>query len=425
MERLQTITTNFTSKEITAEDKSTAKMAASVLSASVSMLWNGWEVNILGSTERSVVLNSLFQCSDRVLDPFPVDDRTTMEPVDTMEYSKISSLENEIDRVLSIPLLLHDDGTFKSDNVPNGGDVTNTLPNHPSIPPAIMLQVHQQGVLRKVQSLNRLGFGAGVYGKSYVGKTVAMCFLIQEWLSQSDHASVNPDRRADDMMIETKKKIVILVAARKCIFRWISELRRLQSMFSAVLWSSRFNASQHKFATSTLMVIPLESLVVFLASNFLSNLMLNEDSTPSTPTLNGILVDVRCCHDDTMNHSVYPSVLNSKMDSFQSDLIIKLTSQLSASFTNRCILSELSFLNDSHLQVLHFMMPKTSFSQWTHKYMPQNQSDEDHLSSSAHPINRNTLVQLLFNLSIHLEAPACMESMINDKVRLLHYIDYK
>ena len=87
-----------------------------------------------------------------------------------------------------------------------------------------------------------------------------MCFLIWEWLSQSDHASVDPDRRADDIIMETKKKkIVILVAARKCIFRWISELQRLQSMFSAVLWSSRFNASQHKFATSTLMVVPLES----------------------------------------------------------------------------------------------------------------------------------------------------------------------
>ena len=89
-----------------------------------------------------------------------------------------------------------------------------------------------------------------------------MCFLIREWLSQSDHASVDPDRRADDIIMETKKKkkIVILVAARKCIFRWIYELRRLQSMFSAVLWSSRFNASQHKFATSKLMVVPLESL---------------------------------------------------------------------------------------------------------------------------------------------------------------------
>jgi len=424
MERLQTITTNFTSSEITAEDKSSARMVASALSASVSMLWNNWEVNILGSTERSVVLNSLFRCCCRVLDPFPVDDSTTMEPVKTVEYSKISSLENEIDRVLSIPLLLNDDGTFKSDNVFNGVDVAHNLPTHPSIPPAIMLQVHQQGVLRKVQSLNRLGFGAGVYGKSYVGKTVAMCFLIREWLSQSDHASVDPDRRADDIIMETKKKkIVILVAARKCIFRWISELRRLQSMFSAVLWSSRFNASQHKFATSTLMVVPLESLLVFLASNFLSNLKLNDDSASSTPTLNGILVDVRCCH-DTMNPN-HSSMLNSKMDSFQSDLIIKLTSQLSASFTNRCILSELSFLNDSHLQVLHFMMPKTSFSQWTHKYIPQNQSDEDHPSSSAHPINRDTLVQLLFNLSIHLEAPACMESMTNDKVRCLHYIEYK
>jgi len=42
------------------------------------------------------------------------------------------------------------------------------------------LHVHQQGVLRKIHSFNRLGFGAGVFGKSY---------LIREWLCQSDHAS--------------------------------------------------------------------------------------------------------------------------------------------------------------------------------------------------------------------------------------------
>jgi len=404
IEKLQTMSKDYTSSEITSSDKSDAEIVASTLSASVSMLWKGWEATILGSSERSVVLDSLF----RYWDPLSTDDDKTTEPVDTVESSgPISCLENEIDRVLSIPLLLDDDGAFKSDVVSNG-DVLHNSPAQPSKPTSI-LQTHQEGVLRKVQFLNRLGFGAGVYGKAFVGKTVALCFLIQDWLSKpSEHASsVTSDRSADSVMSSLRKKIVILVAARKCIFRWISELRRLQSMFAAVLWSSRFNASEHKFAGSTVMVVPLECLQVFLASNFLNKLM-SEDGSLSTPTLNGILLDVRC--QDPIDHNS----LNPKRDTFQSSLF-KLTSQLSVSFANRCILSELSFLSDSHLQLLNFLMPKTSFNQWTQKYMPQSQSDEDS-TIAQHPINRNTLVQLLFNLSIHLEAPVSIESIANTQV---------
>lgn len=274
----------------------------------------------------------------------------------------------------------------------------------------ITLLAHQQAALQQVNALNAEKFGAVLYGKAYIGKTTTGCELIKEWLARRYEAACTP--------------LVLVVAERRCVFRWATELRS-QQCHQVEVWSA--GASTETSAEAKVLIVASELLNAFLSSPRFKemassdivpqNMAMDVDGVPAAArtVLQGVIVDRRCIPEKSAPSSSALAPRSSL------DVLGELAARLDRRLTQRCLIAEDTFLPGSVLEALSFLSPGTHVRDWDAKYPAGPNSAEETTENHQEQIVRNTLNQLLANLSVAVKLPGNADSVIAAQVNKCYF----
>jgi hypothetical protein len=251
------------------------------------------------------------------------------------------------------------------------------------------LQTHQLSAAQKVQALGKLGFGAILGGRSFVGKTVVVCSLIQQWLAAS----------------ATAVPVVVVVVAPQCLYRWVVQLREVGLAKRSTLWD---RGEDYLPASSAVLVVPSDQLSAFMRGRVHADLAgekssategsnAEDDTPPDSPrAVVGFVADLRCTPATEI-----ATVLTQ---------LGKAASQMAPLLAARCLLTEDAAPQDTPLSTLWLLSPGTALLDWQAAYPTSG------VDLHADHIKRNTLSQLIGNLSVVMKMPASADSMVAAQV---------
>lgn len=402
-----------------------ARAAAKTLAQHISAFWQQLSDNVTSSSDQSVSLRSLMAgmafSPDHLSDP-------------ELENVKPENINKLTDKILSLPTTIRssDSGVSLEDASvvhPKTGKAKNAFfhstPAVSSGNAPTTLLPHQLTALEHINALNAEKFGAVMHGKAYIGKTTAGCVLVKQWLQRSE--------KADDAA-----PVVVIVAERRCVFRWATELRA-QQVPQVEVWSASSPLTGVEEAAASegkVVVVSCDLLKSFLRSPQFATIFGKEkedaestamsvDAEAASPkrrcVLQGILVDRRCVSDT-------PSVLSAATCTSEpaQGVLGQLASHLDKSLTRRCLIVEDAFLPGNVLESLTFLTPGTHYRDWAAKYpsavlasAAAADEKEKEMENHQEQIVWNTLNQLLSNLSVVVKLPNNADSVIAAQVQML------
>lgn len=415
-----------------ASDGKAARTVALTLSRSVQSYWTAVEEKVVSSSRNGANLRDFLSRVSK-------EDTTAVDIFDTSDdendaqaaapTSPAVALSKMIDKILSVPTLIsatqqevvkveantpanekartsHRKTRSPSTAREEAATVTPVVTVDPTV---VLLQAHQHAAVAHVEALNKLSFGAAVCGKPYIGKTVACCTIIRQWLSAAHGAA----------------DTVLLVAPRTSAARWMAELRSASFLGEIELWSDfpgnsvTLKAEKANKGTvhGSILFVPEDVLVKYLQSPAFRSLTVKaesaepaeSESTVPSARLCGAVVDlrrVRCSAQDQPDHT--------------STFLSQLTAHLPVTVTRRCLVREDAHQLDNILETLCFLCPGTVVSNWRAKFPTEHVSSKRSTTvvSDAHldQINRNTVSQLLANLTVLVKLPGNADSVVAAQV---------
>jgi hypothetical protein len=384
---------------ISAEDAQHARSVAQRLSGNIAEYWKTWTEKV-GS-----------QCQECEVESEPIDISEANGPSGT-----ITAAMNKItEKILQLPFQLSAEteepkssgaADVKTDKA-KGAHRTGKSPSRDKVGGApaekaaalefpYTLQAHQLSAVQKVQALRKLGFGAILGGRSFVGKTVVVCNLMQQWLSASSNASTSA------------APVVVVVLAPQCLYRWVVQLREVGLAKRSTIWDRGEDSLP---SSSLVLIVPSDQLSAFMCGRVHAELAAEkgsaagsdgrsaeDDTPPEAPrAVAGFVADLRCT--PTAEIATVLTQLG------------KVASQVAPLLAARCVLTEDAAPQETPLSTLWLLSPGTTLLDWQAAY-PTNGVD-----LHADHIKRNTLSQMIANLSVVMKMPASADSMVAAQVR--------
>lgn len=290
---------------------------------------------------------------------------------------------------------------------------------------ALPLQAHQRAAVSQVESLNNLNFGAMVCGRAYIGKTVACCSLIGQWLSasQSPAAVVS---------------VVLLVGPRASEARWTAELLTVQFHGEIVVWDESVpscvtsSVKAENASAGRILYVPDDVIAAFIKSPDFEALLAPTEvssadpSLSSTCSLQGIFVDLRRMRCGSLQEDKQAVKHVQTSSSSSSCSLSLLSARVPATLTRRCVIREDSHSLENALETLCFLCPSTALPSWQAKFPTEagavskkgavRKGESGVSDAHLQQINRNTVTQLLVNLSVIVKLPSNADSVVAAQV---------
>jgi hypothetical protein len=393
----------------TEADASQARSVAARVSVGVAGYWSAWERSVARQkAASSAPTDNLYAVME---DPQP-----TGAHVD---------LGKTTERILQLPSQLSAEGEetkaaassgaepkqekskgHKTGKSPSRDKAVSASGTEPEFPYA--LQTHQAVAVHKISALNRLGFGAILGGRSFVGKTVTVCSLLRRWLSPSS-STPHP-------------ALVVLTVAPQCLYRWTSQICTVGLAQQYLVWDGK--TPDTALPQGALVVaVPSDQLQDFIRSPTYQRLLPKRtdlisaeegaetasaaEVTAPSHTVTAIVVDLR----STQRRELLGTSPEDDADSLLGQ-VGRLADHLAPALSARCVITEDASPQDTPLASLWYLCPGTSRRAWQDAYQLQG-----NLDSQVEQIKRNTLSQLIANLSVVMKMPASADSVVAAQVR--------
>lgn len=312
---------------------------------------------------------------------------------------------------------------------------------------------HQQIICKDISRLSKLGFGTVVYGASYSGKTVALIYTILSWLQVT---------AANET--EISSPTILIFGLQKCLLRWLFLLQSIvghccrfvlchqQEWTELPLSSSLKNAlseNQVKFCS-------IPQIVLVDGEDFESFFFLHfHDKIKS---LQGVIVDVRGYATKISPTSIGPqntaadalltaspvltgfstssavSGSNNFVVEKKNKILLHLAETLPSTQANRIIVTDENFRLIDRFSTLSFLLPGATLTDLIRKFQPSSLLSDPPVSMLPSPMKesdnqspsiqlpqdphiKNTLNQLLINLSVHATIPSDLNTRAYAQIR--------
>jgi hypothetical protein len=215
-----------------------------------------------------------------------------------------------------------------------------------------VLQAHQNDIVRQTLFLNSQGYGGIVCGKPRVGKTVAVCQLIAEWVKKE--RSVAP-------VVRQRLKQVLLVAESNSVLKWVSEFKNWQVSCTISIWCPPFTVTGGNMGSADVIVVPREYFSEYVSATKLEE----EAAVCDSPLFCGVVVDARHVKQTWATHIKIPAESNLKScsSSSSSNCLSLLSSFIPQNICNRCLIKDSAAASTStEIESLLFTIPTSTFS---------------------------------------------------------------
>ena len=139
------------------------------------------------------------------------------------------------------------------------------------------LHEHQLAAMKALCTIHRSKLGTLLFGKPWVGKTFFAACLVWEWLQQQ--------KIDQGEMPNSSNRQVFILASRRCIYKWKSELGRVCSDSNVYIWNMANNDDDESARMAAdIVVCPLETLIGSFSKSITDKF---------TKNWLGVLVDIR------------------------------------------------------------------------------------------------------------------------------------
>lgn len=352
----------------------------------------------------------------------------------TIGYGDVSStslfdLGKVTERILQAPVLMNaDNGEENKGAAAAGGEgktdkhkgarqskspskVTAAPPVEADFP--YNLQQHQTAALQKIAGLHKSGLGAILGGRSFVGKTVAVCSLLRKWLA------VAPE--------QSSSALVLCVVAPQCLYRWSRQVSACGLGDRFVAWDGSAECTEQlRRGEPVIVAVPTDRLHEFASSPLCSllggadakekqedgRMELDGAESVCRHAVTGVVLDLRTCRSsDVLGHN--PRDESTSLLGKVSQLAARIASTVSC----RCVICEDASPEETPQATLWFLCPTTSIADWQAGYPLGGDSD-----LHVEQIKRNALSQLIANLSVVMKMSPSADSVVAAQVRIVRFL---
>ena len=400
-------------------DATQARAVAKTLAQRVAAYWQQLTDNIASSGDHAACLRSLLAGASYMSESFSDSEQENVKPENINKWT---------DKILSLPSTIR--GSDSGASLDDASTAMSTKSAYFHSTPAasagnavVSLLPHQLAALELINALNVEKFGAVMHGKAYIGKTTAGCVLVKEWLQRREDAE------------ENSSPVVVIVAERRCVFRWATELRSQQlprvEVWSPSACAKTATTEDSSTLTGRVVVVSCDLLPSFLQSacyEMMSGIKkenveslrmdVEESEELSVPrdVLQGVLVDRRCVSESP------GSTPTATCAGGKRSVLGQLAAHLDGRLTRRCLVVEDAYIPGNVLESLNFLTPGTHYRDWAAKYpsavaaTTPAAAGEKETENHQEQIVSNTLNQLLSNLSVAMKLPNNADSVIAAQV---------
>eukprot|EP01033_Poteriospumella_lacustris_P008003 gene8003-5760_t len=269
---------------------------------------------------------------------------------------------------------------------------------------------HQSALFKEIEKISSMDLGAVVYGSAFSGKSVTVACTLMRWIEKAKEVKASP------------LPLGIVLGSRKVLMRWLLIFRKHfpDTSFSAV-WTSDMTEDSIPADKHSILLVPLEDHKEFQA--WLG-------TYDGRYQCEGIVIDLRAAWIwDRRSGSIPKKTTENIALAFavqQRNLLMELSMSLPKS--KRMVVADDNLRNMDRLSTLAILLPDVSYHVLEKRFFGEsNRSDSTHDSghgksasssaSSAEQMNRNTINQMLINLSAHASVPAEVNARAYAQVR--------
>jgi hypothetical protein len=296
---------------------------------------------------------------------------------------------------------------------------------------------HQQMLCKDIYRFNSLGFGSMIHGTPYSGKTVALVYALLGW--------INYEKTLEKQYDGTPK--IVVVALQKWLLRWLLILQQTVGHCCQIILCN--NQDLAKLPLSDSKFPPTAPQIYLLCledyENFLQQLK-------SMKNLQGFIIDFRGYTTKAIIHPSFVNAENSSSSNLASldrrnQILNHFIDVLPEKLPNRVLLTDENFRVIDRFSTLAFLLPGFVQEDLTVKYQSVNTSPNKMMVSSqegnstmkdpsslmqnqylqqqqqqqpqqiANSAHKNTLNQLLINLSVNVTIPSDLNTRAYAQIR--------